>query len=395
MGNSYEGKKCFVIMPFGKKTDLDGKPIDFNDVYDNFIKPAVESKELGIDCIRCDEIIDTGSIHFKMFHHIFESDAAIVDITSLNANVFYELGIRHALKKHTTLVIRKAGTPTPFNINGLTIVDYNLDTPEDVEKSKETIRKFIKNGLENQNPDSLVHQALTNLKIEQKFDKIDTLDTYMYKLSKAATKEASTVEIGIITGDIQNIKIVDVWVNPENTDLQMARHFDRSISGTIRYLGSERNRAGRVTNDIIANELIKEGEAKAGVVIPTGSGKLKDSHNVKMIFHAASVEGQMGNGYTPIPDTSMCVRNALNLMDEKEMAKEELHSILFPLMGTGTAKVDPTEAAKKLIDAALAYAVVNPKTKAQKIYFLAFNEQDLEICKHIFDHDERVELIKK
>lgn len=41
MNNKYVNKKCFVIMPFGQKTDLDGKLIDFDDVYQNFIKEAV------------------------------------------------------------------------------------------------------------------------------------------------------------------------------------------------------------------------------------------------------------------------------------------------------------------------------------------------------------------
>jgi len=155
MDNKYANKKCFVIMPFGQKTDLDGKPIDFDSVYKNFIKEAVE--ELEMECTRCDEIIDTGSIHFKMFHGIFEADVTVVDITSLNANVFYELGIRHALNKFVTLIIRKAGTPIPFNINGLTSIEYNMDNADNIKKSKETICEFIKNGLDKQNVDSLVH----------------------------------------------------------------------------------------------------------------------------------------------------------------------------------------------------------------------------------------------
>jgi hypothetical protein len=165
MENKYTDKSCFVIALW-KKTDLDGKPIDFDMVYKNFIKAAVEG--IGMECIRCDEIIETGSIHFKMFHGIFEADVAVVDITSLNANVFYELGIRHALNKHVTLIIRKAGSPIPFNINGLTSIEYTLDTEEDIKKSRGTIQEYIKKGLEKQTVDSFVHQALDNLKVERR-----------------------------------------------------------------------------------------------------------------------------------------------------------------------------------------------------------------------------------
>jgi O-acetyl-ADP-ribose deacetylase (regulator of RNase III) len=390
MNNKYANKKCFVIMPFGQKTDLDGKPIDFDSVYQNFIKEAVE--ELGMECTRCDEIIDTGSIHFKMFHGIFEADVAVVDITSLNANVFYELGIRHALNKFVTLIIRKAGAPIPFNINGLTSVEYNLENADNIKKSKETIREFIKNGLDKQNVDSLVHQALDNLKVERKSQKITTKEITLYQIAKVPGKE-----IGMITGDIQNIKEVDVWVNSENTNMQMARHFDRSISATIRYLGAKKDRAGRVTDDFIADELREAAggsDVPAGVVIPTGSGELLKSHNVKKIFHAAAVAGQVGRGYMPIAEIAECIRNSLKLVDSEEMANESIQSILFPLMGTGTTQLDADEVASQLIDAAISYVEENLQTKNQRIFFLAYNEDDLNLCKHIFDQSTRVTPLK-
>ena len=138
----------------------------------------------------------------------------------------------------------------------------------------------------------------------------------------------------MITGDIQNIKEVDVWVNSENTNMQMARHFDRSISATIRYLGAKKDRAGRVTDDFIADELREAAggaDVPAGIVIPTGSGELLKSHNVKKIFHAAAVVGQVGRGYTPIARNCRMYSQCLKLVDSEEMASEIIQSILFPL----------------------------------------------------------------
>jgi hypothetical protein len=68
MAISERKRTCFVIMPFGEKKDLDGKDIDFDDIYRFFFKKAIE--DLGIECIRCDEIEEAGSIHEKMFEHI-------------------------------------------------------------------------------------------------------------------------------------------------------------------------------------------------------------------------------------------------------------------------------------------------------------------------------------
>ena len=382
--SKYEGKKCFVIMPFGKKKDADGTEVDFDYIYDELIEKAVKS--IGMECERCDKIIDTGSIHFKMFHGIFEAAVAVVDITTLNANVFYELGVRHALNKHVTLVIRRnVPQPPPFNINGLNVVGYDLDD-EILEASRKKIREHIQVGMEKLSVDSLVHQALDNLKVERKPRPIDKKDVYLYSLLKAPGKK-----IGIITGDLQNVKNVDIWVNSENTNMKMARHYDRSISGTIRYMGAEKDIAKRVTNDVIADELYKivgQCSVDPGAVIPTGAGELTKTNGVKMIFHAAAARGQVGRGYSSIPDIDECVRNALELADSDEMKDEminaNIHSILFPLMGTGTSRMNAEAAAKDLISAAISYLEENENSKINQVFFLAYNELDKDLCEHVY-----------
>jgi O-acetyl-ADP-ribose deacetylase (regulator of RNase III) len=387
MNQNLVGKKSFVIMPFGEKKDLDGNPINFDNIYTSFIKDAVTG--LGIECVRCDEIDETGWIHSKMFRHILEADVAVVDITSLNPNVFYELGIRHALNKQVTVLIRKKGTPTPFNIQGFQILEYDPDNLESITNAKTKIGEFIKNGLASQGGvDSPVYEVLDDLRVEVRPKKLTKKETFMYQLVNVPGKQ-----IGMITGDIQNIDEIDAWVNSENTNMQMARPFERSISAIIRYLGAKKDFAGRVTNDLIADELralAGTSDVPPGVVIPTGSGELQKSHNVKKIFHAAAVYGQPGRGYTPITDVNVCIRNALKLIDSPDLANDDIRSILFPLMGTGTTQLSALGIANLLIDSAVAYLEENPGSKVEKIYFLAYNEQDLKLCKHIFINDPRI-----
>lgn len=388
-GKKYAGRKCFVIMPFGKKKDIDGTEVDFDFVYHELIEKAVEG--LGVDCERCDEIIDTGSIHKKMFRGIFDADVAVVDITSLNPNVFYELGVRHALRPYVTLVIRKnSALPIPFNINGISILGYDITGDDQLEAGRKNIRNHIRNGLDKQNTDSIVHDALDNeLKVERKPKAIETVEEKLFKLTNLPEKE-----IGYVTGNIKKIKNVDIWVNSENTNMEMARPFERSISATIRYEGAKKDRAGFIVEDTIYEDLkkIMNGrDAKPGKVIPTTSGELKRTNNVKWIFHAASVVGQPGEGYKPINNIAECIYEALNLVDaDEELANEDLHSILFPLMGTGTTKLSAQGIADSLIDAALAYVTENPNSKINKIYFLVYNEQDREICRHKFINDPRI-----
>ena len=386
MDKNLAGKKCFVIMPFGQKEDLNGKLIDFDKIYLDFIKDVVA--DLGMECVRCDEIAEAGSIHSKMFEHIYEADVAVVDTTALNANVFYELGIRHALNKHVTILMRQPGTKTPFNIQGYQMLDYDPENIENVGKAKLKIEEFIKNGLAKQVIDSPVYGALDNLRVERKPKRIEKKEIYLYQIRGALGRE-----IGVITGDIQNIKEVDVWVNSENTNMQMSRHFEHSISATIRYMGAKKDRAGRVVDDVIANDLreaVGSSDVPPGTVIDTTSGELKRTNKVKKIFHAASVSGQVGRGYVPIPDISQCVRNALLLADSEQLEKEDIHSILFPLMGTGTSRASAQEIADELINEAVSYMEENPRSKIDTIYFLVYNEQDREICRHKFINDPRI-----
>ena len=282
-------KRCFVIMPFGEKPDIDGKPLDFDKVYKYLIKPAIDA--LKIDCIRCDEIEKPGWIHAEMINHIFYDDVAVVDITTLNANVFYELGVRQALRPSVTVLIRKKGTKLPFNIQGLNVIEYDPEDMEAVDKAKSKIGEFIRAGLKTRESDSLVHDVL-HLRIATQPKILKQTETSRYKLADVPKKG-----ICIITGDIQSIKGIDIWVSSENTNMQMARFFDRSVSSVIRYLGAEKDEAGLVVKDTIADELTKKVGQKTvppATIIATTAGQLENTHQVKKIFHAASVAGAVG-----------------------------------------------------------------------------------------------------
>jgi hypothetical protein len=61
--------------------------------------------------------------------------------------------------------------------------------------------------------------------------------------------------IGVVSGSIGRVRFADVWVNPENTDMEMPRIREFSISAIIRYGGARPDQAGRVTEDLIADEL--------------------------------------------------------------------------------------------------------------------------------------------
>lgn len=340
-------ENCFVIMPFGER-EIDGVTIDFDKIYKDLIKDTIEN--LNMTCVRSDEIAQTGWIQSEMFKHIYQSRVAVVDITSRNPNVFYELGVRHALVDSVTVLLRRKGTTIPFNIQGFKVIDYDEDY-KSFNAAKKQIAEFIKNGLERKRKDSPVHEVL-KLRIDTAPKPIRKTTFYEYCFPDVPHKK-----VGLVTGDIRFVKGIDVWVNSENTNMQMARHYDKSISGTIRYCGAKKGPDNVVVDDIIAKELsnVAGNQVPAGEIIVTGAGELEQGNGVKKIFHAAAVTGQPAQGYTPIADIGVCVRNALCKADADEFRTIQLESILFPLLGTGEAGGDLEQKARELIDTAIAH----------------------------------------
>jgi tetratricopeptide (TPR) repeat protein len=99
--------------------------VDFDSVYVSVIKPAVE--QAGMEPIRADEEVVGGIIHKPMFERLILCDYAVADLTTANANVFYELGVRHGVRPQTTVSVFAGGTRLPFDVNFLRSVPYALE----------------------------------------------------------------------------------------------------------------------------------------------------------------------------------------------------------------------------------------------------------------------------
>ncbi len=116
---------CFVLMPFGRKADAAGRITDFDAVYRDIIAPAVQA--VGLEPIRADEERVGGTIHKPMFERLMLCEYAVADITGANPNVFYELGIRHAMRPRSTVILFAEGTTLPFDIALLRGVMYRTN----------------------------------------------------------------------------------------------------------------------------------------------------------------------------------------------------------------------------------------------------------------------------
>src|SRR5438046_3710797 len=116
---------CFVIMGFGEKTDFQSNPqrvLNLNRTYANIIKPAVEAA--GHVCLRADEIIHSTVIDKPMYDNLLGADLVVADLSTSNVNAVYELGVRHALRPHRTIVMAENNFSFPFDLNHLSILKY-------------------------------------------------------------------------------------------------------------------------------------------------------------------------------------------------------------------------------------------------------------------------------
>jgi hypothetical protein len=117
-------RTCFVVMPIRKA----GSPehAHFRAIYNN-IKPAVE--KFGYTVLRADEVQKSGAITKDIVTRLGESDLVIADLTDLNPNVFYELGIRHALRGRGTLMLLDENrTPDiPFDLSAYRVIKFTGD----------------------------------------------------------------------------------------------------------------------------------------------------------------------------------------------------------------------------------------------------------------------------
>jgi tetratricopeptide (TPR) repeat protein len=155
---------AFVIMPFGRKKGADGSIYDFNAIYRELIKPTLESA--GFESFRADEETTSGDILTDMFQELLLADLVLADMSIDNANVFYELGIRHALRKRGVVHIQAGRAYMPFDIFNVRTIPYHI-TPEGIpdpaflEKDKAAIGRACRTTWASE-PDR-VHSPIFNL----------------------------------------------------------------------------------------------------------------------------------------------------------------------------------------------------------------------------------------
>ncbi len=158
-------KRCFVIQGFGKKQDYaQGKLFNLDASYE-VIKEAIQAA--GLECYRADELRTNAVIDQVMYDQLLDADLVVADITTLNFNAAYELGVRHALRPYATLVVGEKGINFPFDINHIYIHTYqHLGEDigyQEVKRFRNELKELAQKAIDHPHKDSPVYTFLSHL----------------------------------------------------------------------------------------------------------------------------------------------------------------------------------------------------------------------------------------
>jgi hypothetical protein len=111
--------ECFVLMPISDPKGYDGG--HFQRVYQDLLRPACQAAKF--EARRADEVTASNLIQLDILHRLLRSPMALCDLSSLNPNVMFELGIRQAFDMPVVL-IKDDDTPNVFDIAPLRTITY-------------------------------------------------------------------------------------------------------------------------------------------------------------------------------------------------------------------------------------------------------------------------------
>jgi tetratricopeptide (TPR) repeat protein len=255
---------CFVLMPFGRKPDAAGVMIDFDAVYREIIAPAIA--DAGLEPIRADEETTGGIIHKPMFERLVLCEFAVADLTSANANVFYELGVRHAARPFATVQIFAGCSRLPFDVALLRALPYQLDEhgkPTNVPAARAALAEQLRIARESGAKDSPLFQLLEGYpeiqadKTDIFRDRVDYAAGVKQRLESARRVGRSAVatveqELGSLTGQDTGV-LIDLLLSYRAVKgwddmIHLADRMPQPVAETVlvqEQLAFALNRAGR------------------------------------------------------------------------------------------------------------------------------------------------------
>lgn len=187
MFNTIQEKNCFVIMPF------EGW---FNSYYEKIYLPAI--KEAGIIAIRADDLNRVGNIVNDIWKKTKEADIILADLTGQNPNVFYELGLAHAMSK-PVIIITASIDDVPFDLRSQRVIEFDKNLPNWGNKLKEkiivTLKEVLRSPIDDELPVFNEEPEAHQVKLSPEENEILELKNVLDSLKREEERGGRTVDI--------------------------------------------------------------------------------------------------------------------------------------------------------------------------------------------------------
>lgn len=228
MAKKPERKTCFVVGPIGADDSEDRIHADW--LLEEIIQPVFEEHFKDFDVTRADKISDPGRIDAQVISSLLDSELVIADLTTLNPNAFYEIGIRHTVQK-PIIHMHLEGERIPFDIASFRSIKFERKRPRDLRAARDALKASIAAALDDAHE---VDNPVTFARGRIEFDKTATpaqrvvqeqLEAMMDRLD--ALERPSISEPRNLSGVLSRSPSASIWTHPA-----LARPYSLEVSMT-------------------------------------------------------------------------------------------------------------------------------------------------------------------
>jgi hypothetical protein len=213
-------KQCFVIGPIGDHKSPDRVHAD--KLLKEIIKPTFRTNFKDFTVVRADTIAQPGMIDSQVISALIDAELVVADLTTRNANAFYELGIRHMLQK-PVIHVYKRGERIPFDVQPYRAIEFAYDEKSDITQAKSALRKAVVQVL---SPDFHIENPVTRSRAMIKMQERIAAE----KESLAALAMSEQMPIAHLQGMIQTAHTGSHNASPAT----LARYLELIEQATIR-----------------------------------------------------------------------------------------------------------------------------------------------------------------
>ncbi len=350
-----------------------------------------------------DFLYDDAIEHENIYRLLHLADIVIADVTSKNGKlddkVLSAFSIRQALTPNPAIPVSRNNESAdyPFNIASLVLSAFSENGKINAQTILYGEILSAVEGKPSRKYMSDVYASLSALRSDLRGapnseDQAPQYEKIGYR-PRHNRPDVHPPSFEVAIGDLRLVKNIDVWINPENTHMEMARVFDSSISGIIRHMSAQWSNSGRRSDDYVRRKLAEEmtGEmvAPGAALMTSCKGRLREEHRVKKVVHVAaiSVNGDdPGCGYVAVEDVGVCLTQALQKIQDYNLSwmgrgHNRLASVITPLLGVGSHPETASKNVHSMLNHAVQFFDSNPDCLIDRFVILAYSVEDKRLIK--------------